>query len=109
MNEQQTAQFRATSGDFQGFGVTPQEALNALLSRLNGEAPTPIVIWPYNRSDVFFSAEQQARLQDLKNRRDTLTEAERQEWECLAEATVEASTARVRAINPIGSVYNAMS
>lgn len=101
MNEQETAQFRATSGDFQGFGGTPQEALNALLSRLNGDAPTPIVIWPYNRGDVFFSATQQARLQELKSRRETLTEAERQEWECLAEATFEASIARTQAINPV--------
>ena len=96
MNVQETTQFRAVAGNEQGFGVTPQEALTALMSRLTDATTTPIVIWPFNRANVFFTDEQQARLQELKSRHDTLTEAERAEWEQLVEASFDATIARTR-------------
>jgi hypothetical protein len=81
MSDRETAQFRATAGALQGFGGTPQEALAALMQRLCGAAPVPIVIWPYNHGDAFFTEEQQTRLQALKQRQETLTAEERAELE----------------------------
>jgi hypothetical protein len=98
MNERENARFRATAGEQQDFGSTPQEALNALMARLAGDAPTPIVIWPYNRGDAYYSETQQARLQDLKSRRATLTDAERQEWEALIEASFDATIGRTQSM-----------
>ena len=98
MYSRETARYRATAGSQQEFGATPQEALNALMACLSGDAPTPIVIWPYNRGDAFFSDSQQARLQELKSRRDTLTEAEREEWECLVEASFDATISRTQSM-----------
>ncbi len=92
-----TAQFRATVGKSQGLGRTPSEAVNNLVGRLGDMIPTPIVIWPYNRGDEYFSDAQQQRLLDLRSRSDTLTIAEREEWEYLAEATLEATIARSQA------------
>ena len=91
MDKRETASFRATAGGEQEFGATPQEALNALMAQLAGNPTTPIVIWPYNHGDAFFSKAQQERLQDLKHRRDSLTEPERQEWEHLVEAAFNAT------------------
>ena len=98
MSLTETARFRATAGDQQDFGATPQEALNALLARLPGDAPTPIVIWPNNQGDAFFSDAEQARLQELKSRRDTLTATEREEWERLVEASFDATISRTQSM-----------
>ena len=71
MNDRGEAKFRATTGPAQGFGTTPQEALMALMQGVSGsDTPLPIVIWPYNRGDAFFTDAQQARMQDLKGRRE---------------------------------------
>lgn len=67
------------------------------MQRLPDAATTPIVIWPYNRGDAFFSEAQQARLQELKRRRETLTEAERAELEGLITAAFDATIARTSA------------
>jgi hypothetical protein len=98
MDERQAAYFRATAGGVQDFGATPQDALNSLLKRLSGDALTPIVIWPFNRGDAFFSEAQQQRLQELKSRRDTLSEAEQQEWEHLVEASFDSTISRTQAL-----------
>lgn len=98
MDKRETASFRATAGGEQEFGTTPQEALNALMARLAGNATTPIVIWPYNQGDAFFTQAQQDRLQELKKRRETLTEAERQEWERLVEAAYDATINRTQSL-----------
>ena len=98
MSQKGSTQFRATSGSEQGFGKTPQDALKALMARLPDNTPAPIVIWPYNRGDAYFTEEQQARLQELKARRETLTEAEREEWERLVEAAFDATIARTQAL-----------
>lgn len=66
--------------------------------RLPDNAPTPIVIWPYNRGDAFFTETQQARLQELKSRRDTLTDSEREELESLIEAAFDATISRTQAL-----------
>lgn len=44
MSDRSTAKFRATAGQEQEFGTTPQEALNALMQRLPPDTPAPIVI-----------------------------------------------------------------
>lgn len=98
MSNQETAQFRAMAGAYQGFGTTPQLALSALISQLPDEPPTPIVIWPYNRGDFFFTDTHQARLEELKGRRDTLTADEYDEWEHLVEASFEATIDRTQVL-----------
>ena len=103
MNVEETTQFRAVAGKEQGVGVTPQEALAALMSRLTDAPTTPIVIWPFNRADAFFTDTQQARLQELKSRHDTLTEVERAEWERLVEASFDATIARIQAMSVVKS------
>jgi len=90
------AQFCATADARRGFGTTPREALDALLALLPHNVPAPIVIWPCNQGDAFFSDVQQARLQELKGRADSLTQAERDEWERLVEASFDATIARTQ-------------
>lgn len=92
----ETAQFRATAGEVQAIGETPRDALEALMKRLPSDIPTPIVIWPYNRGDEFFTNAQQERLQALKARRDNLTPNEQQEMEQLVEAIFAATIARTQ-------------
>ncbi len=92
------AQFRATSGAQQSFGVTAQEALAGLMTQSPAAGSMPIVIWPYNRGDAFFSQAQQARLEELKGRQDNLTSAEYTEWEALVEAAFDASIARTQTL-----------
>ena len=98
MDDRNTAEFRATAGTIQGFGRTPQEALAALMQRSSGTASAPIVIWPYNRGDAFFTEEQQERLQELKQHQETLTADEREELEELIAAAFEATVARTQAL-----------
>ena len=101
MNHLDNAKFRATTGPKEGFGTTPQEALNALMQHLSGDAFSPIVIWPYNLGDAYFSDAQQARLQELKNRQETLAVEERMELEGLIEASFDATIARTKALTPV--------
>lgn len=97
-----TFQFRACSGDAQGFGNTPGEALAALMTHLpGGEPPAPIVIFPFNRGDAFFTDAQQARLRDLKMRRETLTLPEQGEWEQLVAAAFDATLARTQTLQNV--------
>jgi hypothetical protein len=98
MSERATAKFRATAGTLQGFGRTPQQALAALMRRMPTDATVPIVIWPYNHGDPFFTEEQQARLQELKLRRDALTAEERAELDELIAAAFDATVARTQAL-----------
>ena len=51
-----------------------------------------------NRGDVFRTDVQHARLQELKSRRDTLSELEREELEHLVELEFDATTVRARSI-----------
>ena len=98
----ETAQLRACSGQTQGFGTTPGEALNALMARLpNRDVSTPIVILPFNRSDAFFTSTQQVRLQELKGLHETRTPAENDELENLIAAAFDATIARTQAIQNV--------
>ena len=76
MGDREMAQFRATAATVQGFGRTPQEALAALMQSLPDAVSVPIVIWPYNRGDAFFTKGQQARLQELQQRHNAWTAEE---------------------------------
>src|SRR5260370_15003975 len=97
MGDRNTAEFRATAGTIQAFGRAPQEAVAALMQRLSGTASVPIVIWPYNRGDAFFTEDQQARLQELKQRQASLTADERDELEELIATAFEATVAPTQA------------
>ena len=96
-----TAQFRAVSGEKEGLGATPQEALDALIAGLPSDFGTPIVILPFNRGDVFFTQAQQDRLLELKTRQSLLTDAEDQELDNLIEAAFNASVARMQSVQPV--------
>ncbi len=103
MNLQESAKFRATTGPKEAFGRTPQDALNALMQHLSGDAFSPITIWPYNQGDAYFTDAQQARLQELKGRWETLTADEYAELEGLIEAALDATVARTKALTPVKS------
>jgi hypothetical protein len=96
IGEGEAAQFCATADSRRGFGTTPREALDALLEIMPNSVPAPIVIWPRNQGDGFFSDAQQSRLQDLKSRAGSLTAAERDEWERLVETSFDATIARTQ-------------
>ena len=98
MTSRSEAKFRATAGTLQGFGTTPPQALSDLLRQMPDEATVPIVIWPYNQGDAFFTQAQQARLQELKQRQDSLTPEERAELEDLVAQAFEATVARTQAL-----------
>jgi hypothetical protein len=67
------------------------------MRHLPAAASVPIVIWPYNRGDAFFTDEQQDRLQALKQRQAALTAEERAELEELVAAAFDATVARAQA------------
>ena len=98
MGDRETARFRATTGTLQGFGPTAQQALAALMQHLPDDASVPIVIWPYNRGDAYFSDAQQARLQELKHRQGALTAEEGAELEDLVAAAFDATVARTQSL-----------
>ena len=102
MNTYETARFRATTGPQEAFGATPQEAVTELMQQLPAGAFSPITIWPYNLGNAYFSDAQQARLQELKGHRETLTPEEYVELERLVEASFEATISRVRTIKTTG-------
>lgn len=97
------AQFRACAGEIQEFGKTPLEALTALMARLPEDTSPPIVIWPFNRGDAFFADTQQARLRELKARREILTPTEQAELEQLVATSFEATIARAQVIQRVKS------
>lgn len=96
MSLQGSAKFRATTGAKQAFGATPQDALAALMKQTVNDALSPIVIWPFNLGDTYFTDTQQARLQELKSRLETLTADEHAELEGLIAAAFDATIARTR-------------
>ncbi|MDQ2799286.1 MAG: hypothetical protein M3Y13_06550 [Armatimonadota bacterium] len=100
MSYQENAHFRATTGAKEAFGTTPQKALAALMPHLSGDAFSPIIIWSFNQGDAYFTNGQQARMQELKGRRDTLTAEEYAELEGLIEAALDATIARTKSLMP---------
>ncbi len=103
MDAKDNAGFRAATGQTQAFGATPEQALSTLMQRLPGDALAPIVIWPYNRGDAFFTDAQQARLQALKARQATLTPEEHAELETLVASAFNATVARTQALPRVKS------
>ncbi len=97
------AKFRATMQQEQEFGATPQEALSALLKRLPPDTPAPIVIWPFNQGDPFWTDAQQTRLQDLKSRLNALTPQEHAELEDLLASSFDATIARTQTVPMVKS------
>ena len=95
MSSFSTAKYRAATQQTQAFGATPQEALAALLQHLPQGAPAPIVIWPYNQGDPYWTNAQQARLQDLKTRQAALTPGEHAELDDLIAASFDATLTRL--------------
>lgn len=92
------ARFRATTGSTEAFGATPQEALDALMQRLSSDSFSPVVIWPYSLGDAYFTDAQQARLQELTSRQETLTVEERTELDGLIAAAFDATVARTQGL-----------
>lgn len=95
------AQFRAVSGKQEGYGATPREALDALMPILTPGFGSPIVIVPFNHGDTFFSQSQQDRMQELKVRQNTLSDAENAELDALVEAAFVASVKRMKSVQPV--------
>ncbi len=95
---QDSPKFRAATGSTEAFGRTPQEALDALMQRLTSDSFSPIIIWPYNQGDAYFTNAQQIRLQELKRRQETLMAEEHAELEELVGAALDATTARTHAV-----------
>ncbi len=54
-----------------------------------------------NKGDAFFTDAQQARLQELKRRLETLTAAEYAELEGLIKAAFDATIARTKSLMPV--------
>jgi hypothetical protein len=102
MNQLSEAQFRATSGDAQAFGATPQQALKSLLHALPVDTPQPIVIWPFNRGDAFFTEAQQSRLVELREL-PTRTRSEHDELLSLIEAAFDATIHRTKSVPHVKS------
>src|SRR5713226_4977408 len=82
--------YRAISGKRQSVGRTPGEALDALTAQLGAEETGTLLVVQNLRSDRFFTAQQQQRLEELMARwrsaRDTqtaLSSAEQAELEGL--------------------------
>lgn len=98
LNELEAARYRATCSKSHAFGRTPEEAVHALTLCLPEQLPGPIIVWPYNQGDAFFTDEQMARLRDLRDRLGQLTSEEREELEGLVEASFDASIARSEAL-----------
>ncbi len=82
----------------QEFGATPQEALAALLQRLPPDTPAPIVIWPFNQGDAFWTDAQQSRLQELKHRLPALSPQEHAELQDLIASSFDATIARTQSV-----------
>ena len=98
MSNRNTAQFRASTGEKQGYGLTPREALEELMEHLPPAPTAPIIILPFNQGDAFFTSVQQDRLQELKARHKTLSPEEEAELEGLLDACFDATVARTQAL-----------
>jgi hypothetical protein len=89
-----TLLYRASSGNSQGIGPSPGDALSELMRKIDSTPTDPIIIWPYKRGDKFFTDSQQQRLEHLKSNRQNLTSDEIAELENLVRASFEATIAR---------------
>jgi len=97
--------YRAIAGDRQSLGKTAGEALDALTASLPNEEAGTLVVVQHQHPDQFFTAQQQARLEEIMTRwrtaRDTgtaLPAAEQAELEALVEAELRAAAERTDAL-----------
>jgi hypothetical protein len=97
--------YRAIAGRKQSVGKTAGEALDALTSSLSNEEAGTLVVVQHQRPDQFFTAEQQARLNDLMIRwraaRDggvAFPAAQQTELDALVEAEMRGATERTAAM-----------
>jgi hypothetical protein len=98
--------YRAVARNAQAVGKTAGEALDALTLQLPEEEAGTLVVVQSWRPDEFFTAAQQARLQELMARwrvaRDagaSLPPEEQAELDALVEAELRAATARAAALS----------
>jgi hypothetical protein len=97
--------YRAIAGTHQCLGPTAGQALDALAASLPEQDAATLIVVQHQRPDRFFSAHQQARLQELMARwraaRDAgsaLPPSAQAELDALAEAEVQASSERTAAL-----------
>jgi len=97
--------YRAIAGHRQSVGKTAGEALDALTSSLPEKEAGTLVIVQHQRPDEFFTAEQQARLNELmirwraaRDRGDTLPTSEQSELDNLVEVEERAASQRTMAL-----------
>ena len=97
--------YRAIAGCRQSVGKTAGEALDALTSSLPEKETATLIIVQHQRPDEFFTAEQQAQLNELLARwraaRDggaVLPPAAQAELDALVEAEVRAASQRTLAL-----------
>ena len=97
--------YRAIAGHRQSVGKTAGEALDALTATLPEQETGTLVIVQHQRPDEFFTAEQQARINELMARWRTardggavLAPAEQAELDTLVEAEVRAASRRTVAL-----------
>lgn len=98
--------FRAVARGNQSMGRTAGEALDALTPRLAGEEADTLIIVRKLRPDQFFTAQQQARLEELMTKwREArgvgicLSPGDQAELERLVDAELRAATERAAAIS----------
>ena len=98
--------YRAVAGKAQAVGKTAGEALDALAAQLGEADGGMLLVVRYHRPDVFFTAAQQERLQELMTRWRTARDAggalppqEQAELDALVEAELRAATARAAALS----------
>jgi hypothetical protein len=96
--------FRAMAREKESIGPTPGAALDALTEQLGDDAGTLVVVQRF-QPDVFFSAGQQRRLEELMTKwraaRDAKTHLapdEQTELEALVDAELDGATQRTAAI-----------
>src|SRR4051794_13607284 len=100
-----TTQYRAVAGRVQAVGDTARQALDALTAQLGASEAGTLLVVQHSRPDLFFTAGQQQRLEELMARwraaRDggaALTSGEQAELDQLVEAEVRAAAERARAL-----------
>lgn len=86
--------FRAIAGNCQSVGRTMGEALDALVAQWAEDVEEGAVLIQRFRPDAYFTEAQQRRMEDLRDRRASLTGAERAELEALVDAELDATVAR---------------
>jgi hypothetical protein len=89
--------FRAVAGTHQSVGNTPGEALDALNEQLDASESATLVVQQMG-PDSYFSEDQYLRMQDLLDRRATLTDSERAELEGLVRDELVTSARRTEAL-----------